>query len=100
VEKIEFDVRPERRGQWINAQFASISAGRAFQPTQFMRNLCRSSARCNRLLNGDLSPSRVSLDGSDRRAAFGPSSRVVDNAILEALDQTPFASMHELAKVT
>jgi hypothetical protein len=54
--------------------------------------------RCNRILDGDLLPWRVSLEGSERRAAFRRPPDVIDNAILQALDKTPFTSVREFAK--
>jgi hypothetical protein len=53
---------------------------------------------CSDILNSDLLPSRVSLDGSERRATFRPYLDVIDNAILQAMNQTQFASVWELAK--
>jgi hypothetical protein len=54
--------------------------------------------RCNRILDGDVLPSRVLLEGSEQRAVFRCPPDVSDNTILKALHQTPLASMRELAK--
>jgi hypothetical protein len=54
--------------------------------------------RCNRLLDGDLLPWRVSLEGSERRAAFRSPPVIIDKVILQTLNQTQFASVRELAK--
>jgi hypothetical protein len=54
--------------------------------------------RYNRLLDGHIRPWRVSLEGSERRAAFRSPPDVIDNAILQALNQTSFASVRELSK--
>jgi hypothetical protein len=56
--------------------------------------------RCRYLLDDNFLLARVSLDGWEGRAAFRPPPDDLDNAILQALDQTPFASMWELAKAT
>jgi hypothetical protein len=56
--------------------------------------------RCNRLLDGDVLLARVSLEGSERRAAFRSPPDVIDNVILQALNQISFTSVRELAKST
>jgi hypothetical protein len=38
------------------------------------------------------------VDGWEGRAAFRPPPDVIDSAILQALNKTPFASMQKLAK--
>jgi hypothetical protein len=54
--------------------------------------------RCNRILNRDFLPWRVSLEGSERKAAFRSPPDVIDKAIFQAFNQTLFASVRELAK--
>jgi hypothetical protein len=54
--------------------------------------------RCNRILDGDVLPLRVSLDGSEQRTAFRPPPDVIDNTVLQTLNQIQFASVRELAK--
>jgi hypothetical protein len=51
-------------------------------------------------LDGDILPASVSLEGSERRAASRPPPDVTDNAILQGLNQTPFALVRELANST
>jgi hypothetical protein len=51
--------------------------------------------RC--VLDGNFLSVRVSLDGWEGRAAFTPPPDAIDNAILQALLKTPFASVQELA---
>jgi hypothetical protein len=69
-----------------------------FSPGDSWWTCAGSRIRCNRILDGDLLPWRVSLEGLERRAAFRPPPDVIDNAILQVLNQTPFASVRKLAK--
>jgi hypothetical protein len=59
---------------------------------------CLLNRLLNRLLDDDVLPARVSLEDSQRRAAFTPPPDVIDNAILQAVNQIPLASVRELAK--
>jgi hypothetical protein len=59
--------------------------------------------RCNRILDDDLLPPTSYLHASRWKAQneeqhSDPSPDVIDKAILKAFNQTPFASMRELAK--
>jgi hypothetical protein len=54
--------------------------------------------RFNQLLNSDVLSVRLSLEGSERRAAFRPPPDVIDNAILQTLNQIQFPSVQELTK--
>jgi hypothetical protein len=56
--------------------------------------------RCNRILDGEFLLARVSLHASKRGVAFRFPPDVIDNAILQTLDETPFELVHELAKST
>jgi hypothetical protein len=56
--------------------------------------------RCHCILADNFLLAPVSLDGWEGRAALRPSLDDIDKAILQALDQIPFASVQELAKAT
>jgi hypothetical protein len=71
---------------------------RTFSPGDLWWTCASPRIRCSRIFDDDVLPSRVSLEGSERMAAFRPHPDVIDNAILQALNQTPFASVQELAK--
>jgi hypothetical protein len=86
---------------WQNGSTHNLSLSQqewTFIPGHSWLTCASPRIRCNRILDGDLLPSRVSLEGSKRRAAFRAPHDGMDNALLQALNQIPFASVRKLAK--
>jgi hypothetical protein len=90
-----------RLNVWQNGSTHNLSLSQqeeTFRPGNSWWTCADPRIRCNRILDSYLLPWRVSLDGSERRAAFKSPPNVIDNAILQILNQTPFASVWELAR--
>jgi hypothetical protein len=86
------------RQNWSTHSLSLSQQEETFSPGNSWWTCARSRIRCNCLLNSDVLLVRVSLEGSERRAAFKPPPDVINNAILQAFNQIPFTSVRELAK--
>jgi hypothetical protein len=90
-----------RLNVWHNRSMLDLSLSQ-YEGTFSSRNSWWTCAgpriRCHRILDGDLLPWRISLEGSERRAALRRPADVIENAILQALNQTQFVLVQKLPK--